>query len=624
VALIAIALGGLALRLYALAGKTGLIGYPTSYDEGVYFSASALLLRGVLPYRDFVFVHPPGILYLLTTTSWLPDAAQAFAAARVLTCVVGAIDILLIGIIAARSAGPIGGIVAAALYATYPDAIVAERSPYLEPYLNLLALASALLWLSPRDERSRKPFLAGLLCGAACAVKFWGGGWVLGAMASAPKRRDAARFIGGALVAGLVLLAPVALPAMREFVHQTLVFQVSRPPDGVLGSGARFAEIADSGHRAASVLAAIALIAIVVRLRGASREERFFSVAMLLTIAGFLASSSYWRNYNSHLAASQCVLAGFGAAALLRMPRIPKRAMAALAVLLIVALDGRSLRQSIRDARARSVEMLTARHDVPEIVPKQASFFSFDPSFSLAAGRLPPHDDGAPVVVDSYGAMLLTAVEGGGRYADTGAAFQSPVPQSAVRARLAVSDYVMLDWRGNWQMNEAERAWFASNFRCLTPEARDLCIWEQMQPQIAGTTSIESNIIRFEEGWHDQEGMPPNTWRWMERRALMTLPPIRGAARIELRFAVPLESIGAAPTISVELDDRLLERFAATTPEVARTYNLPSAGDAPHRLVITTDRFFIPARRGGSSDERELGLMLTRLTWRSGPSPVLR
>jgi hypothetical protein len=34
---------------------------PVDYDGGVYFPAVALLTWGVLPYRDFAFVHPPGI-----------------------------------------------------------------------------------------------------------------------------------------------------------------------------------------------------------------------------------------------------------------------------------------------------------------------------------------------------------------------------------------------------------------------------------------------------------------------------------------------------------------------------------------------------------------------------------
>src|SRR5215208_2545818 len=35
------------------------------YDDGVYVGATVRLVHGIVPYRDFVFGHPPGILLLL-------------------------------------------------------------------------------------------------------------------------------------------------------------------------------------------------------------------------------------------------------------------------------------------------------------------------------------------------------------------------------------------------------------------------------------------------------------------------------------------------------------------------------------------------------------------------------
>ena len=111
----AIAFAGFVLRALALTGAGGPNGAPSSYDDGVYFSASALLVRGLLPYRDFVFVHPPGIAYFLAIVSWIGNAAHGFAAARILATLVGAANIALAGFIALRAAGPIAGVVAAAL-----------------------------------------------------------------------------------------------------------------------------------------------------------------------------------------------------------------------------------------------------------------------------------------------------------------------------------------------------------------------------------------------------------------------------------------------------------------------------------------------------------------------------
>ncbi|HEX7153767.1 MAG TPA: glycosyltransferase family 87 protein [Thermoanaerobaculia bacterium] len=608
-ALLLISIAALAIRVIGLTGPGGALGAPTGYDDGVYFSASALLLRGVLPYRDFVFVHPPGVLYFFSLTSWLPNPAEAFVAARFLATIVGAVSTFLVGHIVMRAAGPFAGLVAAFLYATYPDALGAERTTFLEPVLNLAALAAAHVWLGNR----RRPFVAGVLAGAACAVKLWGGIWVLAALASAPNRKDIGRFLLGGILAGVVLLAPVALPALDGFIAQTLQFQLSRPPDGVASTTARLQDIFDSGHRAASVLAIVGLLAM---LRTRTREERFFAVATVLTVLGFLASSSYWNHYNSHLAASQCVLAGLGAAALLRLPRIPRAATAAAVVLLIAALDFQSIRTTIRNAPAASPEMLTARYTIPTVVPKNEPVFAFDPTWTLVAGHLPPHGDGAPAVVDSYGAMLLTAVQGGGRFGDTGAAFQSPVAQPAVRARLAASRYVVLGWRGNWQLNAAERDWFFTRFQCANPEAAELCVWER-RAQPGAPVSVDAEKIVYGDGWHGEEGTLPKRWRWMGRRSVTTLPARSGTAYLQLEFAIPLDSLKQAPTLTVELDGRVLDRFPAPTAKVRRGWKLTELhGDAPHTLVISSDRAFVPAQLGKSADTRELAVSLTDLTWR--------
>jgi hypothetical protein len=602
VPLLLVAVAGFLLRVAGLLGRGGPLAAATGYDDGVYFSASALLLRGVLPYREFVFVHPPGILYFLAPVSWIPDPALGFVLARLLACAVGGVNAYLVGRIVTRAAGTFGGVVAAVLYALYPDAVTAERSAYLEPFLNLACLLSVWLWL---DEK-RRPFVSGVLAGVACAVKFWGGIWVLAAIASTPRgrfRTDAPRFITGAAIAGVLLLAPLWLPAPDDFVTQTLRFQLSRPPDGTAGTIPRLREMSGSGHAAATVLAAAGLAFAIVRLR--ERPMRLFAVAFVVTVAGFLASSSYWPHYNSHLAVSQCALAGLGAAALVRW----RRWVAVPVVLAIAILGAPPLLRSMRPAV--SAASLALARTAPGIVPERASFFSFDPSELLVARRLPPHGDGAPVVVDSYGAMLLEATRAGGRFADTASAFREQRRPSVIRARLAATEYTLLGWRGQWQLNGADLEWFTAHFRCVNPEAGELCIWQRRERPLATPLPVHQQVVQFGEGWYGEEA----GWRWMSGRSVTLLPPRGGPARLTLRFDVPVEHLGGAPVVTIEVDGRLLDRFVAART-VARSYAIAS-GDAPHALDITTSRTFNPARAGHSSDTRDLGLSLTALTWRS-------
>lgn len=607
-ALLLIALAGFALRIRPLLGPGGPLGVASDYDDGVYFSASALLLRGVLPYRDFVFVHPPALLYFLGLTSWLRDPASGFATARVLMTLVGAANVLLVGLIVRRSAGAWAAIVASVLYATYPELVGVERSAYLEPVLNLFCLTSAWLWLRD-DVTRRRAALAGFAAGAACAVKLLGGIWVVAAVLSWPRGRflrTVPLFILMGCVAGLLFLAPLALPALPQFIQQTLTFQVSRPPDGTTGAAARLALMSGGTHVLVAALAALGLIALAFDLsrRRASREQRFFAVATVLTIAAFVASSSYWTQYNAYLAAGECALAGLGAGLLTRL----RRASAAIAAIL-VALNTPAIRESLAISQHHSPELLDVRRSLSG-VPADRSVFAFDPSWTLAAGRLPPHGDGKPVIVDSYGAMLLAGVLHG-KTVDTAAAFRSAPPNIDLRARLARSDYAVVGWRGNWQMNDADRRWFAIRF-LPAPTQGDAPPTSTRAPRPILSLAVADGPVTFGDGWYAEEGMPPSSWRWMSSRSVTTLPPAHGRMRLQLSFYIPSE-LRDAPTVTVALDRHVLGRTRVQGSEAVFAYEVDGA-DRPHELVIVTDRTFVPATKGGD-DKRELGLSLTRVAW---------
>ena len=622
--LIVIAAGGFLLRVASLLGAGGPLASPTGYDDGVYFSASALLFEGVIPYRDFVFVHPPGVLYFFGLTSWgaLFDPAAAFIAARFLAALVGAANIMLAGAVVMRSAGVAAGLVAAFLYAIHPDAIVAEQSPYLEPVLNLACLAFAFAWLRPREDGKRPVIVAALFLAFACATKVLGGIWLIAAIASAARgrfRTDLPTLIGTSAVAGMLLLAPFALTNIDGFVEQTLLFHAWRPPDGLIGAAARVPQMIGGVHVVPSFLAAIALVMMVAR-RSSMREERFFAVATVLTLVAFLASSSYWAHYNSHLAASQCTLAGFGAAALARAAGTRQRVASAAVAALAVVFSVPTMRQTIERARARAPEQIAVGRAIRSVVAPVDCVFAFDPTWTLIGGRLPPHDDGAPVVVDSYGAMLLEAVEGGAKYRDTAAAFEAAPVHRDVRARMEVCRYAVIDWRARWQMNEKSRAWAAARYLCVTPEAGDLCVSERLAAPFSGLTLAPSGGVEFVDGWFAEEGASPNPWRWMGAQSAIKLPPLEGEAELTLSLYVPLEQLEAAPHVTVEVNGEPIDRFAAVSSEVTRSYRVKAAEGTHSTLIMSTDRVFRPSAAGPSTDSRELGLSLKRLVWRRAPS----
>lgn len=555
VALGAFAVGGLVLRVFPLLRASGPLGVPIDYDEGVYFSSAALMVRGVLPYRDFVFVHPPGLLYLLGLLSSLGgDLAVGFEVSRFLAALVGAANVALVGAVVLRRSW-FGGLVAAALYATYPEVVTVERGPFLEPVLNLACLAMALAWLSPRGKGSRAALVAGVLCGVALAVKVWGGVWLVAALLSLPAGRRAAealQVLAGAAAGALLLVAPPALVAPGAFLEQTLLFHARRPPDGDVERLARLQAMLGWPHLAAAALSLVAVAAVGAGLRRgaprASRDAQFFAVVAAVTLGGFLASSAYWSQYNAHLAPSQCALAGFGAACVAqwaarrlrarRPPRpgvehgeaapasSPRRSGAwtgapsaaphqvvtgrpqpvdgqarvdgaadelrqsgagtfflgpAFGVAVAVALAVPALARSLKEGRGRSPEQLALASALRAAVPADACLFTLEPAWGLLGGRLPAHQAGAPVIVDSYGALLVEATRTG-RFPTAQAAFQSPASQASLRARLEACRYVVPGPRAGFELSAQTRAWFEAHYTPLgAPDTGALDVWQRRE-----------------------------------------------------------------------------------------------------------------------------------------------
>lgn len=161
------------VRLFALlfaGGFDSVLGY----DDGVYYSAATALNHGLIPYRDFVLVHPPGILFVLSPFVWISHIttdAFGFYLARIFFMAVGALSTWMIYRIGSRwSRG--AGIVAALFYAVWTPVIRVERTAYLEG-LGILCTLIALYILLERRSPKRDAITIGLLLGVATTMKIW-------------------------------------------------------------------------------------------------------------------------------------------------------------------------------------------------------------------------------------------------------------------------------------------------------------------------------------------------------------------------------------------------------------------------------------------------------------------
>ena len=95
---IAIFLFALLVRVISLFTAGGLDSVQ-GYDDGVYYGASAAFVHGLLPYKDFVLVHPPGILLILAPFIYFSHLTNDFiglVSARFVFMLIGATSTALI------------------------------------------------------------------------------------------------------------------------------------------------------------------------------------------------------------------------------------------------------------------------------------------------------------------------------------------------------------------------------------------------------------------------------------------------------------------------------------------------------------------------------------------------
>ena len=220
----------LGLRIYELSRPGYLLGL-TEYDDGSYFGSSVHLVGGILPYRDFVFVQPPGILLLMAPAALVAKVtgtAAGMAIGRVLTMLASAAGVVLVGLLV-RHRGALAALIACGVLAVFPAAIAAAHTVLVEPWLVLFCLLGALA-VFDRDRLTasgRRLAWGGVAFGFAGAIEGWALVPVLVVLAiSLPWVRRALTFAAGVAAAFLVAVLPFAVLAPGRFYQSLIVAQV--------------------------------------------------------------------------------------------------------------------------------------------------------------------------------------------------------------------------------------------------------------------------------------------------------------------------------------------------------------------------------------------------------------
>ncbi len=338
------------VRWNVVGGSPGVRGYH-GYDDGVYFASAVALVHGQLPYRDFLFLHPPGVTLALSPFAALTHVmsdSDALVAARIGFMLVGAASAALVTRIAWRW-GTAAAVVGGVLYAVASAAAYADRLTLLEPLGTVTLLGGVVLLLRSADAGARSwwTWAGGAVLGLGVVVKIWDVVpvlvvlvWQLVVRGWRPALR--ATLAAGAVVVAVVL--PFAVSAGSSMFRYVVLDQVGRPRDGVPASirlegmtGVNVTALTeDESHRHLLLLAVCALVVTAGVLAWRRKRGRLW-VAMLGTqSAVLLLSPSYLPHYAAYTAPALVLVLAAGVASIPDRTRVPVAVLACVSFGLVM------------------------------------------------------------------------------------------------------------------------------------------------------------------------------------------------------------------------------------------------------------------------------------------------
>ena len=129
-------------------------------------------------------------------------------------------------------------------------------------------------------------------------------------------------------------------------------------------------------------------------------------------------------------------------------------------------------------------------------------------------------------------------------------------------------------------------------------------------------------MFGYVEGWQEPEYNPltARAWRWMSERSLLWVRPIGTDVVLTFSGESPMRYFDAAPTVVVSVGGREVGRFTPAD-DFTESIRVPAtllASNAGH-VTIESDRWFVPAERGESSDPRHLALRIYAVAVKPAP-----
>lgn len=394
------------------------------YDDGVYFGAAINLVHGVLPYRDFAFIQPPGIVLLLSPIAALSTVigtAHAFELARLFVVAVSVLNVVMIGLLV-RHRPALEVAVATGVMAIFPGMLGSTQSVLIEPFLVALCLAGMLLLFRQGSLRmsSRALTVAGLIFGMAVATKIWAIAPLLavfiilhGARSRRPDMPHRAWFVVGVAGGFLLFATPFIIAAPGDFFSQVFVVQAIRGGGGyalperlvdIMGLSGVLHWLTPRGlirSVAAGILVTGVVVALASTLRKRWSDLNDFEQVMLLS-AGFVAASllcapTYYYHYAGFIAPFIACVSAIG----LRVSRSGTRPRGVTVKAFVVAAVAFGAVATVDVVQiARAPRPLQIKDALSDAIPANGCIFAVNPAVPILDNRYTSYDAGCPSVVD--------------------------------------------------------------------------------------------------------------------------------------------------------------------------------------------------------------------------------
>ena len=449
----------------------------SDYDEGVYFATANALTRGIVPYRDFVSIHPPGVPLLLTPIAGpftaLFGSTAGFLAARVLAALAGAITTFLIYRCALKLSGRSAAVIASLLYATFAAAIVAEGRVLLDPFMIMFGVAGCYVFLERQGRRAA--MWTGVLLGLAVSMKLTGAVFLVSVLIVAlfverARRTDLAAIAASCVATAVVIMGPfIVLAGPRTFFSQVISAQLDRPtgaglPGNIAKVTSRLSEImawGPLGNRGTLplvltlLLCAIAALATVWGFTRRTSRGALWSLTFSLSTIGLLTAPTFYVQYSALTGVSLAILLGGTCA--WGLARLSSRVALVAVCCVAFVLVGWQFKVGVFTTQ-RSVP--SGYKQLVQAAAVDGCIFTTDSDNAFLADVVPQEGVAKPLI-DPFGELLDL-----GRNSSSTALGALQSEPSQQRLRLALSECPTVVMSGSFEeqflWSEDTKAWFVA------------------------------------------------------------------------------------------------------------------------------------------------------------------